>query len=152
MKVPAKIHFEVPHVSKKHIEQSEWKTVVIALIDGSITQYYSWFIYKRFGLKLVQPLRGGHITFVSDRTELISNYSETKAQWNNKVVEVQLNLDYKTNGKHWWLRAECSAFTQIRSQLGLAAPFYSFHMSIGYTNESNLAQSLYAYQLLLNES
>lgn len=152
VKVSAKIHFEVPHVSKKHVEQSQWKTVVIALIDGEITQYYSWFLYKRFGFKLVQPLRGGHVTFVSDRTSEVSNFAETKAKWHDKIVEVSLDLDVKTNGKHWWLRAECSAFDEIRAELGLAEPFFKYHVSLGYVNELTLQQSLYAYKILLNEA
>ena len=149
--VPAKIQFEVPHVSKKHLAHADWKTVVIALLDRDITKYYSWFLYKRFGLDLVQPLRGGHITFVSDRTEEISNFAETKEKWHNKIVDIALDLNVRTNGNHWWLKVTCPEFDVIRTELGLTEPFMSYHMTIGYCSNANKEQSMYAYQVLLND-
>jgi hypothetical protein len=146
---PAKIVFELPHVSKKHVEQGAWKTVAAALIDGDITQYYSWFIYKRFGLKLIQPLRRGHVTFISDRTDQIKDLDIVKEKWHNQIVEVQIALAPRTDKKYWWLRVSCPTFDEIRTSLGLGKPFYDFHLTLGYTFDTNL--SSYILEVLKNE-
>lgn len=146
---PAKIVFELPHVSKKHVEQGAWKTVAAALIDGDITQYYSWFIYKRFGLKLIQPLRRGHVTFLSDASDQIKHLDIVKEKWHNQIIEIQIDLSPRTDKKYFYLRAFSNQLNEIRTSLGLGKPFYDFHVTLGYTFDTNL--SSYILEVLKNE-
>ena len=61
-----KIEFEPENITKKHNTQSPWKRIAMVTIDGDVTEYYSWFIEKRYNLKLNKPLRRAHISFIND--------------------------------------------------------------------------------------
>lgn len=149
VEVPAKLSFDPPNLTKKHLTQSQWKIVSIALIDTDINKYYAWFIKKRFNLSLVEPLRGGHVTFISDRISELQEYNKVKNRWNGQQIDLKLNLNIRTNGKYWWLKAECPVFNQIRDDLKLGEPFFSYHMTIGYPKELDLDFSYYLYNYLI---
>jgi hypothetical protein len=40
--------------------------MAMILLDGDVTEYYAWFIQKRYNLILNKPLRGAHISFIND--------------------------------------------------------------------------------------
>ena len=61
-----RIEFEPENVTKKQNLQASWKHVAMVLFDGDITDYYAWFIKKRYNLILNKPLRGGHVSFIND--------------------------------------------------------------------------------------
>ena len=54
----------------KHKKQSGWKKVAMVVIDGEIakdkriegdtSEYYAWFLKKRYNIMLNSPLRGTH--------------------------------------------------------------------------------------------
>lgn len=159
-----KILFEPENKTKKHESQASWKKVAMVLIDGEVSEYYSWFLQKRFNLVLNKPIRGAHITFVNDsindmsqqgvktNEEVEAMWEEVKKKWDGKEIEVVLNLRPFSDNLHWWLivdhkyREELHA---IRAELGLGKPYFGLHMSLGYANEKNIMHSEYIN--LLNE-
>jgi hypothetical protein len=158
-----KIEFEPENLTKKHINQSSWKHIAMVLFDGDVTEYYAWFINKRYNLKLNKPIRGGHISFINDsfndmtlngqRTidEVKTNWEQIKNKWNNEQVEISLSLSPRTDGNHWWLNIpfeDRSGLHGIRAELGLPKPFFGLHMTIGYPNERWLSHSEYIHELI----
>ena len=132
-------------------------------LDGDVTEYYSWFIQKRYNLVLNKPLRGGHISFINDsmrdlslngtrteeETEIV--WEAVKKKWNGKQIEVVLDLNPKTDDRSWWLNIpheDRESIQAIRDELGLAKPFFGLHMSIGYANERNIEHSTYIHDLI----
>lgn len=160
-----KIGFEPENRTKKHENQSSWKHIAMVFIGGDITEYYSWFIEKRYNLKLNKPLRGAHISFINDsfrdmslngrrNTEQVRLiWNNVKNKWDGREIPIMLDLNIKTDSKHWWLNVHYEyrdKLQGIRNELGLGKPFYGFHMSIGYANEKNIHHSRYIHSLIKN--
>lgn len=144
--LPAKLVFDPPEVSKKHKRQRERKVVACALFDVDIVRYYGWFIKKRFGLPLVLPLRGGHVSFINDMRADLKDWNSVKSVFNGKTVSVMLDLNVRSDGHYWWLPVSCADFDTIRESLGLGNPYFNYHMTIGYCN--NKVDSYYASEYL----
>lgn len=137
--------FDPPDRSAKHKRQSEWKSHAMLLFDGEDHLYYSWFIERAYGLALVRPLRGAHVTFVNDRTAEISSdaWERLRATSGSVSASVALSTDVRTNGRHWWLRVESApALEDMRQELGLRrTPFWTMHMTVGYANDRDQERS-----------
>lgn len=147
-----KILFDPINITKKHKNQSEWKKTAIIEINDNLTEYYSWFIFKRYNITLNKPLRGSHITFINE-TVSDTTFIEGKKLFDNKVIEIIYDPTYiKTNEKgHWWLKAYSKDVDAIRNSLGLNKnPYFGLHITIGNATHLNLKQSLYVKSLLDN--
>lgn len=157
-----KIGFEPENRTKKHNNQSSWKRMAMVFFDGDICEYYSWFIQRRYNLVLNKPLRGPHVSFINDSIkelscngrktieEINTDWEAVKKKWDKKVIEVTLDLDPRTDDKHWWLNIpqdQRELLHGIRAELGLSRPFWGLHMSIGYANEKNIEHSKYIHRL-----
>ena len=158
-----KIGFEPEDKTKKHREQASWKKIAMVYFDGDVSEYYAWFIKKRYNLELVRPIRGAHISFINDSlrditqngklslSEANTTWDKVKAKWDNKVVPITLEISPMTDSKYWWLRvAEESRkdLLGIRAELGLGKPFWGLHMTIGAVNDKNLFHSKYIHGLI----
>lgn len=155
-----KIRFDPTNKTKKHELQADWKVVAMVLLEGEHCEYYSWFLQKHYKLELNKPLRGAHITFINDRIDDVkgntieekkANWEALKAKWDGQMIEVSLNPDVRTDGKHWWLNLpeEGRTFLQeVRTELGLGRPYYGMHMTIGYANERNIDHSIYLHECI----
>jgi len=163
VKTHGTIIFDLDDKTKKHKEQSSWKKTAFVLIGGDECQYYSWFLEKRYGLKLNIPLRLSHISFINDSMKDLSLngqrtneethalWEATKLKWGGKEVPIILDVNPKTDDRVWWLNIpheERGLLQGIREELGLARPFWGMHMSIGYANEKNLPHSIYIHDLI----
>lgn len=151
-----KIVFDPTNKTNKHNNQASWKRMAMIMLDGDITDYYAWFIKKRYNLILNKPLRGAHISFINDSNRDIKNgsglinekdvdllWNLVKQKWDGKEIEVVLDTDVKfaKNGKHIWLNIpneNRSLIHEIRKELGLERPYFGLHMSIGYANDKNI--------------
>ena len=155
--------FEPENVTKKHNEQASWKKMAMVLFDGDITDYYSWFINRRYNLILNKPLRGAHISFINDSIKDMSLngarsieqvdalWEAVKKKWHGQQIPVVLNLSPKTDDRTWWLNIpheERGLLQGIREELGLGKPYWGMHMSVGYANEKNLYHSVYIHNLI----
>jgi hypothetical protein len=135
--------------------------MAMILFDGDITQYYAWFLERRYNLVLNRPLRGAHISFINDSIRDLTlngarSLEESEEVWNRvkkkyhgKKIEVVLDLDPRTDDRTWWLNVphdERDSIQGIRDELGLKKPYFGLHMSIGYSNEYNLDHSKYIHE------
>lgn len=151
--IKGKIVFDPDNVTRKHSRQADWKRVAMVKFDGDMAEYYAWFIGRRYGLTLNRPLRGAHVTFVNDSIKEIKGgerkWEEVRAKWDGKEIDVIINTDVRTNGEHWWMKADQTPeFWQIREELGLGRPFWGLHMTIGYSNSKNIEHSEYIHKLV----
>jgi hypothetical protein len=158
-----KIGFEPENKTKKHNAQSSWKKVAMVYIAGEVTEYYAWFINKRYNLVLNKPLRGAHISFINDSIRDLSlNNTRTieeielawetcKTKWDGHDLPIVLDLNPRTDDRSWWLNVpndERVLLQEIRTELGLGRPYFGMHMSIGYANERNIDHSKYIHNLV----
>ena len=163
IKYKGKIHFDPVNHTKKHINQSSWKRIAMVMIDGDLCEYYSWFIEKRYSIILNKPLRGSHISFVNDslrdmcsglnctEEEAENIWNEVKNKYDGLEVDIYLDLDVRSDSKHWWINIPNEyrdELHNIRKLLGLNHPFFGLHMSIGVVNEKNKLQSDYILSLI----
>jgi hypothetical protein len=131
--------------------------------DGEISEYYAWFIEKRYNLTLNKPLRGAHISFINDSVrdfsqngtlsnkEIDDMWNQVKKKWHGKKIQVVLDVNPKTDGRIWWFNVpheERAEIQSIRNELGLGKPYFGLHMSLGYANEKNLHHSQYIHDLI----
>ena len=162
-----KIGFEPENKTKKHNAQSSWKKMAMVYIDGDVTDYYAWFINKRYNLTLNKPLRGAHISFINDSIkdlsvngtktieQIESDWNLTKSKWDGKTIPIVIDLNPRTDDRTWWFNIphdERGLLQGIREELGLGKPFWSLHMSIGYANEKQIHHSIYIHKMLIEEN
>jgi hypothetical protein len=150
------LNFSPLDVTKKHLAQSEWKTVAMIEIDGKIDQYYKWFIETRFMIKLNKNLRGTHVTFISEMLDR-ELYKKVAEKYNGLEVEFYYSVEPFTNGKHWWLRVFCFDIEPIREELNLDKyPYFGLHLTLGRLPVNQLDKGQYIkgvcdfHQLLLS--
>jgi hypothetical protein len=159
IKIKGKIQFDPKDKTKKHSKQGSWKKVAMILFDGEISEYYAWFIKKRYNLVLNRPLRGAHITFINDReSDMNGKWEEIKKKYQGKEIEVVLSVDPRTDSAndrssgHWWFNIpeeDRKELHDLRGELGLGRPHWGLHMALGYANDKNMAHSKYIHNLIL---
>jgi hypothetical protein len=151
-----KIIFDPIDMTNKHKSQSSWKKVAMVMFEGDVSEYYAWFIKKRFNLKLNSPMRGAHISFINDSQNdfIVDNWEEGKRIFDGKDISVEFNRTVNSNGKHWWFRVDPekrSELHAIRSLVGLPEmPHFGLHLSIGYANDKYIEHSKYLNNLVLD--
>ena len=158
--IKAKVIFDPKDLTRKHGKQSEWKKHVIAFIDEpDFCEYFSWFLKKRYSLTLVAPIRGVHMTLVNDRlTDGIdatpTKYKSSKELYNGMVIDIDYNLDVRTDGKYWWFMARSNDALFIRKQIGLKpTPYFGFHITVARVEgrEFEKEHGIYIHNLIKRE-
>lgn len=149
-----KLVFDPVDYTNKHKKQSTWKKTAMIMINDDMSEYYAWFLKKRFNLVLNQPLRNTHLTIVNDRisdsTNNMYRWDELKSFYKNEIIELEFNTSPRTNGEHWWLTAACREGVLIREQLGLKrSPYFGLHITIGYANEKYIEHSHYIHRQIM---
>lgn len=150
--IKAKLDFEPPNITNKHLTQSEWKYTAVALLNDDTDDYYRWFIERRFGLKLNTPLRDAHVTFINDRlSDSKNDISQISSIFNGKEVDISYNPnEIRTNNKHWWIKVYSEELLDIREVCGFTRfPYMGLHLTIGLANERNLEHSEYIHRNIL---
>lgn len=125
IKVKCEIQFDPQDVTKKHKKQSLWKKIVIAKIKGDWSEYYAWFIKKRFNLELNRPLRGAHITLINDSLrdigDNIKKWDWFKKTWNGMEIEIELDTsprnDYNNSRRFKLNEVKNGVWTVIKTDL-----------------------------------
>lgn len=147
-----KIYFDPKDRTAKHKTQSSWKKMAMVIFKGDVSEYYSWFIKKRFGIELTKPLRGAHISFINDsidemtthcstRSERNALWEKVKKKYHRKEIEIVLSLKPHIETPHWYFiipHTERGELQEIRDELGfinkktgLSKPYFGMHMTIG---------------------
>lgn len=146
------IRFDPKDKTKKHTRQSDWKSVAMIEVNCDLYKYYSWFLFKRYNLELNKPLRGTHVTFVSDRIKDKKLYERVKKKYDGRKIKFKYKNDPRTNGDHWWIRVECDEAKDIREEIGLSRKsYFGLHLTLGYPNEKMKDHSFYIWSLFKND-
>jgi len=155
-----KIEFDPVNKTKKHLSQSEWKHVAMIRFDCDISDYYAWFLSKRFNLTLNKPIRGGHITFINDNHSDIDAETDDEAHWkwlklkqkyDGTSIEVTLDVNPRTNSTYWWINIpeeHRKVIHGIREECGLGRPYFGLHLTLGYATNLNLEHSTYIHEMI----
>lgn len=158
VKVKGILDFNLQDVTRKHKSQSSWKRTAVIKTGCDLSEYYAWFLKKRFNLELNRNLRGTHISIINDRIES-SIFEQGSCIFNGREIDFYYELEPRSSGKHWWLRVHCPDAESIRESLGLSRdPYFGFHLTLGHANEKNIEHSQYilrqckTFNLLTNES
>jgi hypothetical protein len=153
------LDFELPDVTKKHVNQSSWKKTAIIKTNDDLDQYYYWFLKKRFNIDLNRNLRGSHVTIINDRIDF-KDFQMGSKIFNRKECDFYLDIEPRFNGKHWWLRVYSPMAESIRQACGLnPQPYFSFHLTIGHIKEGEhhteqaeyLLRQIQKFEIISNE-
>lgn len=137
------LDFSPVDVTRKHKSQSTWKCAAMIRTNCDMDRYYAWFLKKRFNLVLNSNLRGSHVTFINDKMDK-SLFEQGSKIFNGRQIDFYLDLEPKSNGKHWWFRVFCPDAENIRESLGLTRdPYFGLHFTIGHANERFIEHSEY---------
>lgn len=142
--IKGKIIFDPINKTKKHHSQSSWKKAVMVEFNDDTWAYYSWFLEKRFNLKLNKPLRGTHFTIINDIVD-DEIYLQSKELFHGKEIRIQYDPTLVRSNKkgHWWLKAYSDDAQNIRNVMGLGDPYFGFHITIGLATHLQLEHSIY---------
>ena len=145
----ARVLFDPLDVTKKHERQSKWKKIAIAEFDCDLREYYSWFIRRRYNIRLAKPLRLPHLTIINDRIEDYKKYYQAKKLYDGHEIDIYYNNNPRTQGDHWWLRCNSNDAKFIRTEAGLDAEGnFNLHLTIGRVDgrlhEIDHAQYIYS--------
>ena len=144
-KIKGKVKTEVEKLTNKQKDSPYYYSMVEFNCD--ISNYYSWFLKKRFNLELIKPLRGTHVSFIYEK--LSKKKIEQLSLFEDKLINVYYDTLIRSNGSHWWLRAYSPEIESIRMALGLTPqPHFAFHITIGKVNEKNLEHSQYIFETI----
>ena len=124
-----------------------------------IDKYYRWFLRKRYGIELMMPAWGPHISVI--RGEGINGegnnldkelWQSFKDKYNGQKVDFFHEVEPRTNGKHWWLRVECEYLKNIRHEMGLDKEGkFNLHLTLGMPHPLHLDHSYYIWKLYRNK-
>lgn len=148
-----KIEFDPVNVTRKHHSQSSWKRVALVKFECDLSEYYAWFIEKRFnfaqnertGLKLNKPLRGTHITIINDKCDF-NMFEEARKIFDGREITFLYDPTHiRANNKgHWWIKVYSEDVRNIRTAMGLTPdPYFGLHLTIGQATHLSLEQSNY---------
>lgn len=148
-KITGKLQFDPINVTKKHNRQASWKKTVVVKFDCDTHDYYSWFIRKRFGLKLNKPLRGTHITIIND---IVDNdiYDQAREMFNGKEITIEYDpTQIRMNDTHVWIKAYSDDAKNIRIAMGLNPdPYFGLHLTIGLATHLQAEHLRYIHGLI----
>jgi hypothetical protein len=146
------LEFDPVDVSKKHAQQSTWKKVAMVRFpkEDETFSYYKWLLEQRFGVRipdtnvfewkgrLNDPVRGTHVTAIN---EIIDDeiYLQAKEIFDGKEVSITYDPTLircnKKGDKMWWhMKVYSDDIMNIRTAMGLGAPYHSLHLTIGLVN------------------
>lgn len=105
---------------------------VVAKCDDELVEYYRWWYYKMFYVKLMRPRMGAHISIVRGEEENI-----TQGNWerniNGKEIKFYYSNEIKDVYNYVWMPCWGNDLDEVRKELGLGEPIKSYHMTIGRT-------------------
>lgn len=153
------LEFDPINVSRKHAKQAAWKKVAMVRFDNDdeTYKYYKWLLEQRFGLRipdtepfvwkgrLNDPVRGTHITAIN---EIVDDdiYEQARTIFHGKEVNITydptlIRCNRKDDRMWWHIKVYSDDIMNIRSVMGLGAPYHSLHMTIGLVNPKFIEHS-----------
>ena len=108
-------------------------------LDREITRYYRWWLQKERHIILQQPAWDAHISVVRGERltpEQMKMWKKQQGRIVDFVYEhgdIQVSKDKDAPGHFFWIRVDCPAVDEIRTELGLVASWKYHHITIGRT-------------------
>lgn len=108
-------------------------------LDREITRYYRWWLQKERHIILQQPAWDAHISVVRGERltpEQMKMWKKQQGRIVDFVYEhgdIQVSKDKDAPGYFFWIRVDCPAVDEIRTELGLVASWKYHHITIGRT-------------------
>ena len=119
----------------------------IIQLECDISEYYAWFLQRRYGISVIKPLWGPHVSVI--RGEICDKliWDKFKSEFNNKDIQFEYENGFKTNGQHWWLRVVCDEMKQMRENMGYQSNGIGLHLTIGKPKPLHIQQTQYIHTL-----
>jgi hypothetical protein len=119
---------------KKKNRQTSW--MVVAEIDRGITEYYRWWVLKRYGIILQHTAWKPHVTILDGRHAVDKKYHSVWKKYNNVIVPIEYSVEIEQHWKFWILPVKCDLFLDIREELGFSTNF-PLHITFGRIDDDN---------------
>lgn len=106
---------------------------IILKVDNGISEYYSWWLHRKYGIEVSKPAWGTHITVVSDKDRVkdVGAFERLKKVFNGKILPVAHDVYLKKQWQFWVLDViPTKEMIEVRRELGLKENF-PFHITIG---------------------
>jgi hypothetical protein len=115
--------------AKSIINPGKWWLILVCCPD--LGRYYREsfnYWYRARDIKLMKPAWDCHISVVRGEEPI---NKELWGSWDGCEVEFRYNPELQGNGEYYWLDVECAKLLDIREKLGLGAPHFGLHLTIG---------------------
>lgn len=117
------------------------KSCCIVEIDSGITDYYRYFVNKKYGIELIKPAWGSHISIIQGEEAEISKNNKYWKKYEGKEIKIyyypyprysgDTDNKYGSNaGRFWFLSVESYFFNELRNELSLSN-IKTPHLTIG---------------------
>lgn len=148
LKVDMQLEYDLMDRKGSNKKSVPWWLIASTRCD--LDAYLAWFFKKKTGIELQRPKYGAHVSIVKGE-EPFNKEFWSKRQ--GEIVTVYLDLEVRSSGHHWWVRAHCPEFIQVRQELGLT-PFtdITFHLTMGYPMPSWAEESKIVHELWTKRS
>lgn len=103
-------------------------TIVTA--DAGLSEYYRWWIEKRFHLWIQPPMLNLHVSIFNGKEVIPESAAEVLSGLHDSFVEYEYSVNVQQHWKFWVLPVRSKQLEQIRNLCGVA-PNYHFHITIG---------------------
>lgn len=97
-----------------------------------LSRYYRTLIhFHSRSITLNTPLHESHITVIAGKYETVTNQEAWK-KYDGQEVVFEYDTEICNDGVYFWLPVRCSAFENVRIELGLSATIpIPWHLTIG---------------------
>ena len=106
---------------------------VILKVDNGIVEYYSWWLWRKYGIKVSLPAWGAHVTVVNDKDKVkdVNKLKDLEKRFAGKIIQLSHEVELKKQWQFWVLMVKpTKEMVEIRRELGLREN-YPFHITIG---------------------
>lgn len=112
---------------RKTRKADDWWLVVNT--DNGIADYYRWWIKKAKGIDLQRPAWRTHVSILSGREPVTSEYKHLWKKYENQWIDFEYSVEIEQHWKFFVLPVRCEKLDVIRSELGLS--HYPLHITVG---------------------
>jgi hypothetical protein len=126
-KSTAKIYYNPPRPGLRKIRQN---ALLVANVDNGIAEYYRWWVFRRFGLRLNHPAWIPHITLFDGRMKADLNFILNLKKYHNTNITFEYSVNIEQHWKFWVLPVRGEQLDIICNDLKISKK-NNFHITIG---------------------
>lgn len=119
---------ERPGIKKESRNTPWW--IIVEFKGGQMSDYYSWWMKKLYGVPLQKPVWGNHVTILDGRKEVDPKYRHVWKKYNGQIIDFEYNVALEQHWKFISLPVRCEFFDVIRKELGFFNS-HPYHMTVG---------------------